>query len=77
MKFKLRGRKSLLVLVVVSGALALAGFTFWGRGASAEEYLTAKVERGNIRNTVPATGTLEAVTTVQVGSQGSPNARTW
>jgi HlyD family secretion protein len=29
------------------------------------------VERGNLRNTVTATGTLQAVTTVQVGSQAS------
>jgi len=33
--------------------------------------MTAKVERGNLRNTVTATGTLQAVTTVQVGSQAS------
>src|SRR6185369_2155852 len=32
---------------------------------------TAKVERGNLRNSVTATGTLQAVTTVQVGSQAS------
>src|SRR5262249_31225853 len=36
-------------------------------------YITAKVERGNIRNAVYATGTLQAVTTVQVGSQVSGN----
>ena len=33
--------------------------------------MTAKVERGNLRNSVTATGTLQAVTTVQVGSQAS------
>ena len=33
--------------------------------------MTARVERGNLRNTVTATGTLQAVTTVQVGSQAS------
>src|SRR6266508_4967432 len=33
--------------------------------------MTAKVERGNLRNTVTATGTLQAVTTIQVGSQAS------
>jgi HlyD family secretion protein len=33
--------------------------------------MTAKAERGNLRNTVTATGTLQAVTTVQVGSQAS------
>jgi HlyD family secretion protein len=52
-------------------ALAAAGFYFWGGNAGAAQYLTAKVERGNLRNTVTATGTLQAVTTVQVGSQAS------
>src|SRR3989442_3077140 len=33
--------------------------------------MTSKVERGNLRNTVTSTGTLQAVTTVQVGSQAS------
>ena len=52
-------------------ALAFAGFYFWGNQSSAPQYMTAKVERGNLRNTVTATGTLQAVTTVQVGSQAS------
>src|SRR4051812_6666998 len=52
-------------------AVALAAFYFWGGQSSAPQYLTAKVERGNLRNTVTATGTLQAVTTVQVGSQAS------
>jgi len=46
-------------------------FYFWGGQANAAQYLTAKVDRGNLRNTVTATGTLQAVTTVQVGSQAS------
>jgi len=51
--------------------LSLAAYYFWGGQASAAQYLTARVERGNLRNTVTATGTLQAVTTVQVGSQAS------
>ena len=51
--------------------LALAAYYFWGSNASAAQYLSARVERGNLRNTVTATGTLQAVTTVQVGSQAS------
>jgi HlyD family secretion protein len=51
--------------------LALAGYYFWGGSASAAQYLTARVDRGSLRNTVTATGTLQAVTTVQVGSQAS------
>lgn len=50
---------------------AIAGYFLWGRQAAAEEYFTAKIERGSIKNTVAATGTLQAVTTVQVGSQVS------
>jgi len=61
--------------LIIGGAaivvLAAAGFYFWGGNSSAAQYLTAKVERGNLRNTVTATGTLQAVTTVQVGSQAS------
>jgi HlyD family secretion protein len=69
---KLVGRKS--YLLIGGGALAvlaLAGFYFWRNQSSAPQYMTARVERGNLRNTVTATGTLQAVTTVQVGSQAS------
>jgi HlyD family secretion protein len=69
---KLLSRKKQLVLG--GGALAvaaLAGFYFLGNQSSAPQYMTAKVERGNLRNTVTATGALQAVTTVQVGSQAS------
>src|SRR6185437_13541316 len=50
--------------------LAAAAYYFWG-GNSPAQYLTARVDRGSLRNTVTATGTLQAVTTVQVGSQAS------
>jgi HlyD family secretion protein len=59
---------------VTAGAVAvavIAGYTLWSSRAKVEEFMTAKVERGDIRNTVSATGTLQAVTTVQVGSQVS------
>jgi HlyD family secretion protein len=63
------------------GAIALAATTLFGvalpwgeRGvgvptAGAGVYLTAEVATGRIRRTVSATGTLEAVTTVEVSSQ--------
>src|SRR6185295_2599787 len=69
---KLLARKKQLMLG--GGALAilaLAGVYFWSTQEPAAPYMTAKVERGNLRNTVSATGTLQAVTTVQVGSQAS------
>src|ERR1700694_5415786 len=69
---KLLTRKKQLMLggagLVVLGAVA---FYYWGNQSTAAQYLTARVERGNLRNTVTATGTLQAVTTVQVGSQAS------
>src|SRR6202171_939152 len=65
-----KGKKLILGVGAVA-VLALAAFYFWGRSSTAPVYMTAKVERGNLRNTVTATGTLQAVTTVQVGSQAS------
>jgi HlyD family secretion protein len=58
---------------VVIGLVAVAaGVSYWalGRNKSAEASIVkAKVERGSIRITVNANGTLEALRTVQVGSQ--------
>ena len=42
-----------------------------GGGNKGDQYKTEKVDRGNISMTVTATGTVSAVTTVQVGSQVS------
>lgn len=42
-----------------------------GSGNKAEQYKTEKVDRGTVTMTVTATGTLSAVTTVQIGSQVS------
>ena len=66
------GKKTRWTLIVgVVAIIGFAGFAFWSNRASAAEYMTSKVERGNLRNTVTATGALQAVTTVQVGSQAS------
>jgi HlyD family secretion protein len=43
----------------------------FNRGKTSEQYRTEKVDRGTITMTVTATGTLSAVTTVQIGSQVS------
>lgn len=52
---------------------ALAGVFWWwsSRQGDAPTYRTAKVERGPITATVSSTGTLNAVTSVQVGTQVS------
>jgi HlyD family secretion protein len=58
----------LLVLLVVGAA---AGAYYLRRGGSPPDIQTAPVTLGDIVETVGATGTLEAVTTVQVGTQVS------
>lgn len=50
-----------------------AGFAYWRLGESTKEapFVTVPVQRGNITQVVASTGTLQAVVTVQVGSQVS------
>ena len=67
----LLGKKKLLLGGGFMAAVILAGFYFAGSESSTPQYMTARVDRGNLRNTVTATGALQAVTTVQVGSQAS------
>ncbi len=65
---KIRGRWLILVCVVVVAGLLLA----WGLNRTTPaQHFTAKVERGAINDVVEATGTINAVITVQVGSQVS------
>jgi HlyD family secretion protein len=58
------------VLAVAGGLLVLILIVAFHRGGGVQ-YLTAKVQRGEIRDEVDATGTVNAVITVQVGSQVS------
>jgi HlyD family secretion protein len=64
----LRRRSFWLVLLPVAALGAF--FLLRGRG-EATQYTTGAVDRGDVVEVVGATGTLEAVTTVQVGSQVS------
>ncbi len=61
---------TLLVIVVVTLGATAAWFYAQGRGAS-PKYRFARVEAGSLTATVSATGNLNAVITVQVGSQVS------
>src|SRR5262245_58536898 len=60
-----------LLLVLVLGGMAAGGYLFYEGQQQPPRYLTAAVERGAITTTVNATGILNAVTTVQVGTQVS------
>ena len=57
------------VIALIVGGGALAYWMLGSETAAATQLIKGKVERGNIRISVTATGTLEAVKTVQVGSQ--------
>jgi HlyD family secretion protein len=59
--------------LILAGFLVVAGlFAFFGLNRSTRaQHFTAKVERGEIQDAVEATGTINAVITVQVGSQVS------
>ncbi len=65
-------KKTLITLVLLLAA-AGAGYAYWRMGNEPKEppYLTARVQKANIRQVVSSTGTLQAVTTVLVGSQVS------
>ncbi len=67
MKF-LKSKWVILIALLIAVGI-LAAFSF-GR-KSAPQYFTAMAETGDIHNVVEATGTINAVTTVQVGSQVS------
>jgi len=65
---KTRGRWLIIAGIVVGAAL----FVAFGLNRNTQaQYFTAKVERGEIDDVVEATGTINAVITVQVGSQVS------
>lgn len=65
---KIRGRWFIVVCVLVVMGLMIA----WGLNRSTPaQHFTAKLERGSIHDVVEATGTINAVITVQVGSQVS------
>jgi HlyD family secretion protein len=65
---KRRGWIGVVILLVAGGITAAF---FLSNKTSASDYITAKIERGNVDVNVSATGTVQAVTTVQVGSQVS------
>ncbi|HKP84829.1 MAG TPA: efflux RND transporter periplasmic adaptor subunit [Blastocatellia bacterium] len=67
----IKKRRGLLMIVILLAGAAVTAAFFLGDRSSANDYITAKVERGNIEVNVSATGTVQAVTTVQVGSQVS------
>ena len=65
-------RRNLIIAAIVLLIAAFFLFSRLGRSKSAQ-FQTATVTRGSITQTVTATGTLNPVVNVQVGSQVSGN----
>ncbi|MFA5265853.1 MAG: efflux RND transporter periplasmic adaptor subunit [Opitutaceae bacterium] len=62
----------LVIILVILGAAGLAAWMFWHRDSGkAPEISTAIVARGDVVQTVTASGSLEPVTSVEVSSQVS------
>jgi RND family efflux transporter MFP subunit len=70
-KTKFNRRKLFFTGLITIILIGVAGFFYFGNKTNAAEFTTAKIERGNVRNTVSSTGTLKAVSTVTIGSQAS------
>ncbi len=63
--------KKIIIAVVVLIAVGTGLFFIFKSNKNGPNYITEKITRGDIKSTVSATGTVNAVTTVQVGTQVS------
>jgi HlyD family secretion protein len=63
--------KKIIVAVVIVILILISLFIFFKKGNKTPQYITQTVDRGDIRAIVSATGTVNAVTTVLVGTQVS------
>jgi HlyD family secretion protein len=65
-------KKKIIIGLIVLVAFAIAGYVILKKEPSKEiKWDTKPITRGSISNTITATGTLQAVTTIQVGTQVS------
>src|SRR5688500_6107735 len=67
----LRRWRPMAALLVVVAAIAVAAWAFVGRDNDEIRYRTERVTRGDLVASVAATGTVNPVKTVQVGTYGS------
>jgi len=63
--------KKVAIGIVLAAAVAFAGYVYFKKDDGVPPYRTAKVEKGEIVDAITATGNINAVSTVSVGSQVS------
>src|SRR6516164_8946134 len=66
-------KRAIIIILIIAAVGAGAGAYYMRRNSGEVQVNTSPVTRGDIIDTVGSTGTLQAVTTVQVGSQVSGN----
>src|SRR5438477_4345859 len=66
-------KRAIIILLIVAAVGGGAGAYYMRRNSGELQVNTSPITRGDIIDTVGATGTVQAVTTVQVGSQVSGN----
>jgi HlyD family secretion protein len=74
MKLKMNKRKKIFItciIIIITVAVVMFGFKAWNKDSQKITFVTAKATRGQIINTVTATGTIQAIKTVAVGTQVS------
>jgi len=65
-------KKKVLIGIIVVVALAVTGYVVLKKEPSKEiQWDTKPITRGSISNSITATGTVQADTTIQVGTQAS------
>lgn len=70
---KMVKKRRLVFLIIATLIIGGSVFGFWGfnRGKAEAEYITREIQRGDIIKSISATGTIQPLVTVQVGSQVS------
>jgi HlyD family secretion protein len=69
---RMKMKKIIIITVITAAVLTGAWFLFFsGDGNAAGTYDYAEVKRGDLKNTITSSGTLEAISTVDVGTQVS------
>jgi len=63
--------KKIGIGIVLAAVVAVAGYMYFKKENGVSQYRTSKVEKGEIVDAITATGNINAVTTVSVGSQVS------
>src|SRR5438093_1452023 len=62
-------KKLILIIILLAVVGSAGGWYYMHKGTKEPDVRTSQISRGDVVQAVQATGTLEAVTTVQVGTQ--------